>query len=90
MLTSDGRPSRAPWAVGELPPTGEAPTCKDRGDKARGGGCPEFGSGSTGSNPVRGTKWPVRSWAGPLVSRRRLFLLEGCLFRRLEAETAGF
>ena len=29
---------------------------------------------------------PARSWAGPLVSRRKPFPVEGFPFRRLEAE----
>ncbi len=73
-----------------LPPTGDAPDYRDRGGTARSIGCPEFGSGNTGSNPVRGTKWPAQSWAGPLVSRRRPFPVEGFPFRRLKAENGPF
>ena len=79
-------PTRAPWFDGVLPPPGDAFDCKDRGENSRSRGCLERVSGNTGSNPVRGTKWPVRSWAGPLVSRRRPFPVEGFSFRRLKAE----
>jgi len=54
-----------------LPPTGDAPDCRDRGGKARSSGCPENGSGNTGSNAVRGTtSVSRRPFRGPGVPSR--------------------
>ena len=83
-------PTRAPWFDGVLPPPGDAFDCKDRGENSRSRGCLERVSGNTGSNPVRGTKRPVRSWAGPLLSKRRPFPVEEFPFRRLKAENGPF